>query len=83
MDHGCLFIRKTMGISMQAAGEALRDLVKGLKGRKVAVLGHMRPDGDCIGSQTALCRMLLAEGVDALCVNRDRIPRILSPTPKA
>ena len=79
MDHGCLFIRKTMGISMQAAGEALRDLVKGLKGRKVAVLGHMRPDGDCIGSQTALCRMLLAEGVDALCVNRDRIPPNLVP----
>ena len=68
-----------MGISMQAAGEALRDLVKGLKGRKVAVLGHMRPDGDCIGSQTALCRMLLAEGVDALCVNRDRIPPNLVP----
>jgi bifunctional oligoribonuclease and PAP phosphatase NrnA len=79
MDHRCLFIRKTMGISMQAAGEALRDLVKGLKGRKVAVLGHMRPDGDCIGSQTALCRMLLAEGVDALCVNRDRIPPNLVP----
>lgn len=72
-----------MGISMQAAGEALRDLVKGLKGQKVAVLGHMRPDGDCIGSQTALCRMLLAEGVDAICVNRDRIPRISSLTPRA
>ena len=68
-----------MGISMQAAGEALRDLVKGLKGRKVAVLGHMRPDGDCIGSQTALCRMLQAEGVDSVCVNRDRIPPNLVP----
>jgi phosphoesterase RecJ-like protein len=34
----------------------------------------MRPDGDCIGSQVALCRMLLAAGVDAICVNRDRIP---------
>jgi phosphoesterase RecJ-like protein len=63
-----------MGISMQAAGEALRDLVKGLKGRKVAVLGHMRPDGDCIGSQVALCRILLAAGIDTLCVNRDRVP---------
>lgn len=68
-----------MGIHMQAAGEALRDLVRGLKGRKIAVLGHMRPDGDCIGSQTALCRMLLAEGVDALCVNRDRVPPNLLP----
>ena len=63
---------------MSAAGEAIRDLVQGLKGRKIAVLGHMRPDGDCIGSQTALCRMLLAAGVDAICVNRDRIPPNLS-----
>jgi len=63
-----------MGISMQAAGPALHGLVQGLKGQKVAVLGHMRPDGDCVGSQVALCRILLAAGVDALCVNRDRIP---------
>jgi phosphoesterase RecJ-like protein len=34
----------------------------------------MRPDGDCIGSQVALCRILLAAGIDALCVNRDRVP---------
>jgi phosphoesterase RecJ-like protein len=64
---------------MQAAGQALRDLIKGLKGRKAAVLGHMRPDGDCIGSQAALCRLLLAEGVDAICVNRDRVPPNLAP----
>ena len=59
---------------MQATGPALKELVQSLRGRKVAVLGHMRPDGDCIGSQTALCRMLLASGVDAICVNRDRVP---------
>lgn len=63
-----------MAISMQSAGLALQELVTSLKGRKVAVLGHMRPDGDCIGSQVALCRMLLAGGVDAICVNRDRVP---------
>lgn len=68
-----------MGISMPAAGEAIRDLVQGLKGRKIAVLGHMRPDGDCIGSQVALCRMLLAAGADALCVNRDRVPPNMTP----
>jgi phosphoesterase RecJ-like protein len=34
----------------------------------------MRPDGDCIGSQVALCRILLAAGIDTLCVNRDRVP---------
>ena len=25
-----------------------------LKGKKVLVLGHRRPDGDCIGSQVAM-----------------------------
>lgn len=63
-----------MGISMQAAGPALQGLVQGLQDQKVAVLGHMRPDGDCIGSQVALCRILLAAGVDSICVNRDRVP---------
>jgi len=59
---------------MQAAGPALQALVLGLQGQKVAVLGHMRPDGDCIGSQVALCRILLAAGIDSICVNRDRVP---------
>ena len=67
-----------MGTSMHQAAEALKSLLGALKGRKAAVLGHMRPDGDCIGSQVALCRMLLAEGVDAVCVNRDRVPTNLS-----
>ncbi len=63
-----------MGNSMQEAAEALKSVLGALKGRKAAVLGHMRPDGDCIGSQVALCRLLLAEGIDAVCVNRDRVP---------
>lgn len=54
-----------------------RVLLDSLKGRKVAVLGHMRPDGDCIGSQVALCRLLLSQGIDALCVNRHAVPRTL------
>ena len=48
-----------------------------LKGRKVVVLGHLRPDGDCIGSQVALCRCLCALGVEAAAVNADDIPRVL------
>lgn len=48
-----------------------------LKGKKVAVLGHMRPDGDCIGSQVGFCRILRALGIDAVCVNEDRVPRRL------
>lgn len=56
---------------------AIRQLVDELRGKKVAVLGHMRPDGDCIGSQVGLCRVLLAQGITAVCVNADRVPRRL------
>ncbi len=52
-------------------------LLTALTGRKVAVIGHARPDGDCIGSQVALCRALRAQGVDAVCVNPDAVPRRL------
>lgn len=33
-----------------------------LAGRKLVVIGHARPDGDCIGSQVALARGLRACG---------------------
>ena len=53
-------------------------LLAELQGRPVAVLGHARPDGDCIGSQVALCRVLRKQGVEAVCVNPDPIPRRLA-----
>jgi bifunctional oligoribonuclease and PAP phosphatase NrnA len=55
-----------------------RQLVDGLRGRPVAVLGHLRPDGDCIGSQVALTRVLVASGVQAVAVNQDTVPRLLA-----
>lgn len=63
-----------MSLTLDEAADLLDPLVRGLAGRKVAVLGHMRPDGDCIGSQTALCRILLALGAEARCANRHRPP---------
>ncbi len=48
-----------------------------LKGKPVLVLGHRRPDGDCIGSQVGLTRVLIELGVDARAVNQDPIPRTL------
>ncbi|MEO6875258.1 MAG: bifunctional oligoribonuclease/PAP phosphatase NrnA [Opitutaceae bacterium] len=48
-----------------------------LAGRKVAVIGHARPDGDCIGSQVGLARVLAADGHDVVCVNADAVPRRL------
>lgn len=48
-----------------------------LEGRRVAVCGHARPDGDCIGAQVALARALAARGLDVTCVNPDPVPRRL------
>ena len=52
-------------------------LLERLHGRRVAVIGHSRPDGDCIGSQVALARILAALGHDCVCVNSDPVPRRL------
>jgi len=56
---------------------AFARLLAGLAGRKVAVIGHSRPDGDCIGSQVALARVLAATGLEVVCVNADPVPRRL------
>jgi phosphoesterase RecJ-like protein len=52
-------------------------LLDSLAGRKIVVIGHARPDGDCIGSQVALARVLTARGFDVVCVNGDAVPRRL------
>lgn len=51
--------------------------VEQLKGTKVAVLGHQRPDGDCIGSIVAVVRVLKSLGIEAVGLNRDPAPRSL------
>lgn len=54
-----------------------RELLAALAGRPVAVCGHARPDGDCIGSQVALARVLASLGHEVTCVNADPVPRRL------
>jgi bifunctional oligoribonuclease and PAP phosphatase NrnA len=44
------------------------------RGRSVLVLGHIRPDGDCIGSQVALVRILRGVGIDAVASNAHSVP---------
>ena len=56
---------------------AFARLLESLEGRLIAVIGHARPDGDCIGSQVALARVLGARGFDVICVNPDPVPRRL------
>ena len=42
------------------------------------VVGHVRPDGDCIGSQLGLSLALQNEGKKVVCWNQDSIPQKLA-----
>lgn len=57
--------------------EAFREAIEGLHGKRVAVLGHLRPDGDCIGCQVGMARFLRAQGIEAIAVNKDEVPPAL------
>lgn len=52
----------------------MREAIEAIRGRPVAVLGHVRPDGDCIGSQVAMARSLRQMGFDAVCYNHHSVP---------
>jgi phosphoesterase RecJ-like protein len=51
--------------------------VGALPAGRYAIIGHARPDGDCVGSQVALARALRAPGREIVCVNTDPVPRRL------
>ena len=42
--------------------------------RTICIVGHIRPDGDCVGSQLGLTLALRNEGKKVCCWNEDRIP---------
>lgn len=63
--------------SFLSESPAFANVVKQLQGSSVLVIGHRRPDGDCIGSQVAMTRVLRNLGVDAIAVNNDPVPRTL------
>jgi phosphoesterase RecJ-like protein len=42
------------------------------------IVGHIRPDGDCVGSQVALALALKSIGKKVVCWNQDRVPEKLS-----
>lgn len=54
---------------------AFESILQDCRGKKTIVLGHVRPDGDCIGSQVALTRILRNAGIDAIACNGHRIPK--------
>jgi phosphoesterase RecJ-like protein len=45
------------------------------KHKTFCIVGHMRPDGDCVGSQLGLTLALQAEGKKVTCWNQDPIPQ--------
>ncbi len=45
-----------------------------LQHQKVAVFSHVRPDGDCLGSQVALCLWLQKNGIETSAFNEDSVP---------
>ncbi|MEX2604145.1 MAG: bifunctional oligoribonuclease/PAP phosphatase NrnA [Gracilimonas sp.] len=45
-----------------------------LSHQKIAVISHVRPDGDCLGAQIALSLWLQKNGMDVSAFNEDSIP---------
>src|SRR5512136_1629181 len=60
-------------------GRILQDIARW---KTFCIVGHIRPDGDCVGSQLGLALALQAEGKKVVCWNEDTIPqkyRFLDP----
>lgn len=52
-----------------------KEFTKKLKNyNRIAVFSHVRPDGDCIGAQVALCKWLLENDFEPSAYNDDDIP---------
>src|SRR5687768_14343769 len=45
---------------------------------RICVVGHVRPDGDCIGSQIGLAIALKNQGKKVVCWNQDAMPKKLA-----
>src|SRR5688500_9600197 len=44
------------------------------RSQTICVVGHIRPDGDCVGAQLGLALALKAEGKRVVCWNEDETP---------
>ena len=53
--------------------DRILDAIRG--SRTICVVGHVRPDGDCVGSQLGLTLALQNEGKKAVCWNEDAVPQ--------
>jgi phosphoesterase RecJ-like protein len=60
---------------MKAHPKIIDRILEEIRGsRTFCVVGHIRPDGDCVGSQLGLTLALRNEGKKVVCWNEDSIP---------
>ena len=60
---------------MKSHPKVIDRIIEALRSHQTfCVVGHVRPDGDCIGSQLALAMALQHEGKQVLCWNEDAAP---------
>jgi bifunctional oligoribonuclease and PAP phosphatase NrnA len=52
-----------------------RILDKIAESQSICIVGHVRPDGDCVGSELGLGLALLKQGKDVSCWNQDAMPQ--------
>src|ERR1700722_19047201 len=52
-----------------------RILEKIAESQSICIAGHVRPDGDCVGSEVGLSLALRKQGKDVWCWNEDDLPQ--------
>ena len=61
---------------MKTQPKLVERIIEGIRAsRTVCVVGHLRPDGDCVGSQLGLTLALQNLGKKVTCWNEDRVPQ--------
>ena len=64
---------------MKYSSRTISRILDGLRASDfICIIGHVRPDGDCIGSQLALALALKNEGKKVTCWNEDSMPSELA-----
>ncbi|MCO5053242.1 MAG: bifunctional oligoribonuclease/PAP phosphatase NrnA [Verrucomicrobiae bacterium] len=68
---------------MKSQAKLIEEILTTIKqAETICIVGHLRPDGDCIGSQLGLMQALRADGKQVVCWNQDAMPlkyRFLDP----
>jgi phosphoesterase RecJ-like protein len=60
---------------MKSYPQVVSKIIEQIRASKnICIVGHVRPDGDCIGSQLALSLALIAQGKKVCCWNEDSVP---------